>query len=223
MVFFYNSSKRAHFFYLLSYEMELWGSEVIYIMFSFLSGKILSIDGIQISVLVDGTWLGLELFASPLLLANIRIWEKMDIFLYHHITEAGQVLFGFVDQDEKRLFRELLRVNGIWGKTALNLLWLWGENLMRAIQLEDDKLLSSVPGIGKKSAQKIIVDLKGSIDFTRQGSQGTKQKNTSDMSLIASLTQMGYEKTRVENIVGELDPSLSLEVRTIEAIKRLAQ
>jgi holliday junction DNA helicase RuvA len=71
---------------------------------------------------------------------------------------------------------------------------------MKAIQFEDDKLLASVPGIGKKTAQKIIVDLKGSIDFTKH-SPTNKQKNTSDMTLISSLVQMGYDKARVEEIV----------------------
>jgi Holliday junction resolvasome RuvABC DNA-binding subunit len=60
---------------------------------------------------------------------------------------------------------------------------------MKAIQFEDDKLLASVPGIGKKTSQKIIVDLKGSIDFTKHAPSG-KQKNTSDMTLISSLVQM---------------------------------
>lgn len=81
------------------------------------------------------------------------------------------------------------------------MLGLGRENLIKAIQLEDDKLLSSVPGIGKKTAQKIIVDLKGSIDFTTKSDTGTTQKNTSDMTLISSLTQMGYDKSRVEEVV----------------------
>lgn len=192
-------------------------------MFSFLSWTILSLDGIQVSILIEGTGLGVELYASPILLANIRIWEKSEVFIHHHINEAGQTLFGFTSLEERKLFRELLKVNGVWGKTALNLLGLGGENLLRAIQLEDDKLLSSVPGIGKKTAQKIIVDLKWSIDFTKHSSANNKQKNTSDMTLVSSLVQMGYDKTRVEEIVHDLDGTLSLEIRTIEAIKRLSK
>jgi holliday junction DNA helicase RuvA len=192
-------------------------------MFSFLSWNILSLDGIQVSILIEGTGLGVEFYASPILLANIRIWEKSEVFIHHHINEAGQTLFGFTSMEEKKLFRELLKVNGVGGKTALNLLGLGGENLMRAIQLEDDKLLSSVPGIGKKTAQKIIVDLKWSIDFTKHSSTNSKQKNTSDMTLVSSLVQMGYDKTRVEEIVGDLDGTLSLEIRTIEAIKQLSK
>ena len=191
-------------------------------MYAFIHGKILSIDSIQIICLVEGTGLGLEIFVSPLLIANIRIWEKSDIWLHHHVTDVGETLFGFVDQGEKSLFRQLLRVNGVGGKTALSLLGLWWETLLKAIQFEDDKLLASVPGIGKKTAQKIIVDLKGSIDFSKHTTKST-QRNTSDMTLISSLVQMGYDKTRVEEIVGDIDTSLSLEIRTIEAIQRLSK
>lgn len=191
-------------------------------MFSFISWKILSIDGIQVTCLVEGTGLGLEIFVSPILIANIRIWEKSEIWLHHNINDAWETLFGFIDLSEKKLFRELLKVNGVGGKTALNLLWLGWETLMKAIQFEDDKLLSSVPGIGKKTAQKIIVDLKGSIDFTKHA-PAWQQKNTSDMTLVSSLVQMGYDKNRVEEIVWNIDPGLSLEIRTIEAIQRLSK
>jgi hypothetical protein len=56
---------------------------------------ILSLDGIQVSILIEGTGLGVELYASPILLANIRIGEKSEVFVHHHINEAGQTLFGF--------------------------------------------------------------------------------------------------------------------------------
>lgn len=191
-------------------------------MFSYIHGKILSIDGIQVTCLIDGIGLGLEIFVSPILVANIRIGEKSEMWIHHHINDAGETLFGFVDQQEKSLFRQLLKVNGIGGKTALNLLGLGGENLLKAIQFEDDKLLSSVPGIGKKTAQKIIVDLKWSIDFSRQWNTPSP-KNTSDTTLITSLVQMGYDKTRVETIIADIDPSLTLQIRTIEAIKQLAK
>lgn len=94
---------------------------------------------------------------------------------------------------------------------------------MRAIQFEDDTLLSSVPGIGKKTAQKIIVDLKGSIDFTKKSTSTTSPKNISDVTLITSLIAMGYDKVRVEEIVKNIDIDLSLELRTVDAIKQLSR
>lgn len=136
------------------------------------------------------------------------------------------MLFWFHDITERILFRKLLWVNGVWGKTAQNILGLGAENILRAIELQDDKLLSSVPGIGKKTAQKIIVDLKGSIDFEKTSSGKRANEQTSkptNQSLIASLVQMGYDKTRVEDIVVSIDINLPLEIRTIEAIKQLSK
>jgi Holliday junction DNA helicase RuvA len=90
--------------------------------------------------------------------------------------------------------------------------------------MEDDKLLSSVPGIGKKTAQKIIVDLKGSIDFSKKSTPTEmKHQNTSDVTLISSLVSMGYDKARVETTIASIETTLSLEARTVEAIRRLAK
>ena len=93
---------------------------------------------------------------------------------------------------------------------------------VQAIHLEDDKLISSVPGIGKKTAQKIIVDLKGSIDFSKKSWTDGKM-HTSDTTLISSLVQMGYDKARVESVIEDINPSLNLEQKTVEAIRNLAK
>ncbi len=157
------------------------------------------------------------------MISGIHGRETLELWIHHHITDAGQTLFGFSSQSERGLFRQLLKVNGIGGKSALALLGLGEENLVRAIQFEDDTLLSSVPGIGKKTAQKIIVDLKGSIDLSKKTSSEKTAKNTTDITLITSLIGMGYDRTRVEEVVGDIDTTLSIEIRTVEAIRRLAK
>lgn len=122
------------------------------------------------------------------------------------------------------MFQKLLKVSGIGGKTALSLLGLGIDTLVQAIELRDDTLLSSVPGIGKKTAQKIVVELSGTISFRSLLETGkTKEKNATNIHLIASLTQMGYEKSRVESVVASLSPNLSLEEKTIEAIRTLSR
>ncbi len=151
-------------------------------------------------------------------------FSQISLWIHHHKTDVSELLFGFVSPDERRLFRDLNKVNGIGGKTALALLGLGEERLIQAIQMEDDKLLSSVPWIGKKTAQKIIVDLKGSIDFSKKSSAPiTNNHNQNDTILISSLVSMWYDKARVEIIISSIETTLSLEARTIEAIRRLAK
>lgn len=193
-------------------------------MFWYIEWSILAIDGITITVQVQGTGLGLDILVSPSVLSGINMKEKISLWVHHHKTEVSELLFGFGSQEERWLFRNLNKVNGIGGKTALALLWLGEETLIRAIQMEDDRLLSSVPGIGKKTAQKIIVDLKWSIDFSKKTSTPEgKIQNQSDTILVSSLVSMGYEKSRVESIIGAINSSDTLENRTIEAIRQLAK
>ncbi len=193
-------------------------------MFWYIEGDILMIDGITLTVRVTGTGLGFDILVSPSVLANLNQKEKISLWIHHHITDVSELLFGFTTQEERSLFRSLNKVSGIGGKTALALLGLGEETLILAIQMEDDKLLSSVPGIGKKTAQKIIVDLKGSIDFSKKSATPeSKIQNQSDILLISSLVSMGYDKARVEATIGDIDKNGTMESRTIEAIRQLAK
>lgn len=192
-------------------------------MYSYFQGKILHTEWHLYTIAIDGIGLGFEVFVSPNIITR-GMTDSSEFWIHHHITDAWQTLFGFISPEERTLFRQLLRVNGIGGKTALSILGLWEEAIIRAIELEDDKLLASVPGIGKKTAQKIIVDLKWSIDFTRKKTTtDTIKKTTTDTTLIASLIAMGYDKTRVEEVVWDIDSALSVEQKTVLAIRKLAQ
>lgn len=194
------------------------------LMFWYIEWDILAIDGITLTIKVNGTGLGFDILVSPSVLNIISFDKKLSLWIHHHKTDVSELLFWFTSTEERRLFRDLNKVNGIGGRTALALLGLGEEALVRAIQLEDDKLLSSVPWIGKKTAQKIIVDLKWSIDFSKK-STTPKQKiqNNNDTVLISSLVSMWYDKNRVEAIIQEIEPHLSLEIRTVEAIRSLAK
>ncbi len=178
------------------------------------------IDSITLTIEVKWTGLGLDILASPLLLSSVLIGRESSLWIHHHQTEMSETLFWFTSFDERSLFRELNKVNGVGGKTALSLLGLGHEQLMKAIQLEDDILLSSVPGIGKKTAQKIIVDLKGSINFSKE-SKSPKTPHSHNTLVVSSLVQMGYDKTRVEEIIETLRSDLPLAEKVREAIKKL--
>lgn len=191
-------------------------------MYGYFSGKIIMIDGITVTMQIEWTGFGFDIFASPTVLVSLVIGQNSQFWIHHHKTDVSESLFGFSSFEERALFRELNKVNGVWGKTALSLLGLGTEALMKAIHLEDDAILSSVPGIGKKTAQKIIVDLKGSINFSKSAeSKSQKTLSQNNITLISSLVQMGYDKSAVEEIIQTLDPNLSLEEKVREAIKKI--
>lgn len=191
-------------------------------MFSYIAWKILHIEGVAITILVENTGLGIEVFASPNLIANALQNEKISLWIHHHITDVSETLFGFTSPQERSLFRSLIKVSGIGGKTALNMLALGEDSLLNAIQMEDDKLLSTVPGIGKKTAQKIIVDLKGSIDFSKK-TETSSPKNLNDIHIISSLVNYWFDKNRAEEILSNIDNALSTEERMKQAILQLSK
>lgn len=106
---------------------------------------------------------GFEVLVTSITLAHARIGEDKELFIHHHITDVSEALFGFESLDEKAVFRKLLKVNGVGGKTALSLLSIGMIPLVKAIESGDEKVLGSVSGIGKKTALKIIVELKKEI------------------------------------------------------------
>lgn len=192
-------------------------------MFWYLKGSIVHLEESTVTLQVEWTGLGYDIIVSPSLLSRwVLTNQVLELWIHHHRTDVSEMLFGFENPGERTIFRSLIKVNGVGGKTGIALLWLGEESLIKAIQFEDDALLSSVPWIGKKTAQKIIVELKGSIDFTKKSSN-TGTKNSSDTTLISSLVGMGYDKRKVEEVVQGISPSLSLQERTVQAIRELAK
>lgn len=193
-------------------------------MFSHITGTILAREGTKLTIQIQGIGLALDIHASPRALSLGLEGQDISLPLHHHMTDQGEMLFGFIDMEERAIFRKLISVSGVGGKTAQNILGLGAEAILRAIELDDDVLLSSVPGIGKKTAQKIIVELKGSIELMPKDRIHT-EKNISknDVELISSLVHMGYDKSRVEAVIRDLDSNASLQERTIRAIQALSQ
>lgn len=176
-------------------------------MFSYCIGTPVFLEDGKLEVFLESLWIGIDIFPTPLLLSNITLGEKTEFFLYHHKTENSEYLFAFLNRDEKALFRQLLKVSGVGWKTALSILWLGTDNVIKAIELQDDALLSTVPWIGKRTAQKIIIELKNNVSLAKLDSVPLKKQTPSTQSLISlvsTLVQMGYDKARVEELITAL-------------------
>lgn len=203
-------------------------------MYSFVRGTVLSFEDGKISLLVENTGLGLELQPTPLLLGSIGIGEVVDAHLYHHVTDVSEALFAFANAEEKRFFKKLLKVDGVGGKTALSLLGLGISGLVRAIESGDEKTISSVPGIGKKTALKVIVELKDEVsgsDIVAQDGFGTSERKSAKKSsdpdreaISNSLCAMGYDRRMVESALDAVSAEgLTVGERTVLTLKALSK
>ncbi|EKD30388.1 MAG: Holliday junction ATP-dependent DNA helicase ruvA [uncultured bacterium (gcode 4)] len=195
-------------------------------MFSHLSGSILTIEDGKVDLIATGTGLGFEILVPIRTLSNVSIGEVANLFIHHHITDVSEVLFGFETREEKALFRKLLKVSGVWGKTALAMLSMGTRLLIQAIDEGDEKFLSSLPGIGKKMALKIIVELKHKVsidDITEQTPQ-TPLRKPGNVEITDTLLSMGYDRKTVERIVEAIpDTLIGLQDRMVYCIKNLAK
>jgi holliday junction DNA helicase RuvA len=195
-------------------------------MFSHLSGTIFTIEEWKVDLIVTGTGLGFEILVPVRTLANVTISKEQSFYIHHHITDVSEVLFGFETREEKALFRKLLKVSWVGGKTALAMLSLGTHLLIKAIDEGDEKFLSSLPGIGKKMALKIIVELKHKVsidDITEQTPQ-TPLRKPGNVEITDTLLSMGYDRKAVDKIVESIPDTLTgLQDRMVYCIKNLAK
>ena len=132
-------------------------------MISFIRGKI--VDSSETSLILENGGIGYEIFMTGVSMEKaLRERDEVKIHTYFHIREDAMQLYGFLTKDDLQIFRLLLGVNGIGPKAALGILAALSADELRFAVLSDDvKTISRAPGIGKKTAQKLILELKDKL------------------------------------------------------------
>lgn len=144
--------------------------------------------------------------------------QKVELFIHTHIREDNLSLFGFKKTDDLDIFELLLTVSGVGPKIALTMLSSSiEEKIRKAISESNLAFFSSIPGIGKKTAQKIILDLKSKIDKVSVNMNNLEGNS----DLIDSLISLGYQKGEIASIYPKIDSDLSLGDQVKSALKLL--
>lgn len=132
-------------------------------MISFICGQVA--DTTENSVIIETGGIGYEVFMTGTAIEQaVRMEGKVKVYTYFHVREDAMQLYGFWNKDDLQMFRLLLGVNGIGPKAALGVLaGLTSDELRFAVLSDDVKTLSKAPGIGKKTAQKLILELKDKL------------------------------------------------------------
>jgi Holliday junction DNA helicase RuvA len=169
-------------------------------MIATLRGEITQIDDTALILEVGGV--GLRVFAPAPLRTRLKVCEMA--FLYTHLVvrEDALTLYGFESQADRDLFNLLLGVDGVGPKVALSVLsTLTLDAVQRAIFAEEADLLSRVPGVGKKTAQKILLHLQGRI--RSEGEFGPALSALSDIEteVVAALTSLGYSVVEAQTAI----------------------
>lgn len=148
------------------------------------------------------------------------------IFIHQIIREDAHILFGFINREEREVFRQLISVSGVGANTARLILSSLGPGeIEHAINEGNVAILQGIKGIGAKSAQRIIVDLKGKITTRGEINQlFPEQSNTLRDEALSALVNLGFSRKTVEKVLDQIlkgEDELSMELLIKEALKKL--
>lgn len=197
-------------------------------MIAYISGKVLDISENNVLVMPH-SGLGYEISINELTYSKIVMQEDVDLFLYHHISEATQALYGFVELEEKKIFLELIKISGIGGKVALSILSLGIDYIVQAVQNEDKAAVEQIKGIGKKMAEKIILELKDKdfIKTTSVASQTASVQTQLPPSLLenlkSTLANMWYRPRDIDRVLTQVPSDIDTPEKILaHVIKELS-
>lgn len=154
--------------------------------------------------------------------------DTTKLYVYEHIREQAHDLFGFLSQDTKSLFEQLLNVNGVGPKMALNVLSIGNANDVRvAIANGDVKFIQSANGVGKKVAERIVVELKDKVGLAGVDLQSAGLLQAEDLLMkdeaIEALVALGYTAADARQALSNVDNQLPTEERIKLALKVAAK
>ena len=174
-------------------------------MIAYVRGKVLATT--EETMIVDVNGLGYEIYCSGGAFKKLTVGEIGELFTYLQVKEDGITLFGFESVKEKELFLKLITVSGVGPKMGIAVLAsLSGEDFARAIATADVKRLSAVKGLGKKTAEKIVLELHGKIsaaevmsasgeDFNATLPPTEVKLSATDEEAVQALVGLGFTRT----------------------------
>jgi Holliday junction DNA helicase RuvA len=192
-------------------------------MYAYLQGKFTYKSPARVIVDVQG--IGFEVNISLNTYAAIQDLQEGRLYTYLQVKEDGHTLYGFQDSREKEMFLHLLSVSGVGASTARMMLSsLKPEDISRAILQGDVRQLESVKGIGKKTAERLVLELKDKMSKQESGASGIRipAGNKVEQDALDALTALGISRGQAEQsirkVIREQDGSLPLETLIKKAL-----
>ena len=189
-------------------------------MISYIIGVVDSVESDR--VIIENQQIGYNILMPQTSLEMIGTGEKLKIYTYFSVREDAMQLFGFLSKDELELFKKLISVSGVGPKGGLAIISACpGDSLQMAILSGDGKAISKAQGIGAKTAQRIIIELKDKIDINQM--IGMSEPDRTDINptvqsdVVEALAALGYSRTDALQAVRKINITEQTDVE--EALK----
>ena len=176
-------------------------------------------------ILVETNGVGYEIDVPMSTLYNLPDIGA-EVFLYTHyvVREDAELLFGFSTKAERSLFRLLIRISGIGPKIALSILsGISASILAQAVSQAEPGLLTRIPGVGKKTAERIVLELKGKIDTVVGSADSQTPTSGAKAEIISALVSLGYSEREALQAVKGLAADVTVNDGIREALKALSK
>ena len=191
-------------------------------MIAILSGVVEEKPADTVVIGVNGVGYGVFVPAEEA--GTLKIGDKTKLYIHEHIREQAHDLFGFLSRDTKALFEQLLNVTGVGPKMALNVLSIGTATQVRqAIAGGDVKFIQQANGVGKRVAERVVVELKdkvglAGVDLEASGLLKGEETALKDEA-VEALVSLGYTVADAAKSLADIDPELSTEDRIKQALK----
>jgi Holliday junction DNA helicase RuvA len=190
-----------------------------------LAGRVEAVDASAALIMAGG--IGFETRMPAADLSALHAGQEVKVYTSLNVSQDAITLFGFLAQASKRMFMQLQKVSGIGPKVALSLLsTLPPDKLARAVADGDATALAKAPGLGKKGAQKIILELKGSIDLTQiegKPAAAAPRADTGTLQVVEGLISLGWRaEEAVRSVCADNDIATPLAGDDVPRVLKLA-
>jgi len=191
-------------------------------MIATINGKITEKIGDLLVIEASGVGYGLNVTIEDF--GSVSLGDQTKFYIYDHIRENSHDLFGFAKLETKNLFEQLLSVNGVGPKMALSILNVGNSKDVRAaIATGNTALISKASGVGKRLAERVVVDLKDKVGLVASDLSGTDILTSSNYVVSDEATQalmsLGYNQNDAVGALKDIDESLPVEQRIKLALK----
>jgi holliday junction DNA helicase RuvA len=175
-------------------------------------------------LVIDVGGVGYLVAATPAAARKAERQDEASLHTYLHVREDALQLYGFADGSERELFVQLLSVNGVGPKVALAIVsGSPADDLRRAITLEDSARFQAIPGIGKKTAERIVLELREKLADGMPVAAGNVSAAVAPHIVARdALVELGWSVVEAERALAETDPAAPPEERVRQALKKVA-
>ena len=172
------------------------------------------------NIIINVSGVGYGVLISSIDFNKLNFDNEYKFYIYEYIREQSDDLYGFLDLNSKELFVKLINVNGVGPKVAMAILSLGAiEKIQQAIDQAEINYIQQANGVGKKVAERIVIELKDKVNLAKSNSNFIINNFYEDQDAVRGLMAMGYNKKEAINLLSDVDKNLSSLEKIKQALK----